>query len=69
LVWNAPEGKPVYSYNILIRETATPHWEKAIFIKDLKAEIPYSKDNYFFAVQAVDELGHSSLPVFPIPIR
>ena len=69
LVWNAPEGKPVYGYNILIRETATPHWEKAIFIKDLKSEIPYSKDNYFFAVQAVDELGHSSLPVFPIPIR
>lgn len=69
LVWNAPEGKPVYGYNILIRETATPHWEKAIFVKDLKAEIPYSKDNYFFAVQAVDALGHSSLPVFPIPIR
>ncbi len=69
LVWNAPEGKSVYGYHILIRETATPHWEKAIFVKDLKAEIPYSKDNYFFAVQAVDELGHSSLPVFPIPIR
>ncbi|MFE3868228.1 M28 family metallopeptidase [Flavobacterium sp. LS2P90] len=69
LVWSAPEGKPVYGYHILIRETATPHWEKAIFIKDLKAEIPYSKDNYFFAVQSVDELGHSSLPVFPIPIR
>jgi hypothetical protein len=69
LVWNAPEGKSVYGYHILIRETATPHWEKAIFVKDLKAEIPYSKDNYFFAVQAVDALGHSSLPVFPIPIR
>jgi Zn-dependent M28 family amino/carboxypeptidase len=69
LVWNAPEGKPVYGYHILIRETATPHWEKAIFVKELKAEIPYSKDNYFFAVQAVDALGHSSLPVFPIPIR
>jgi Zn-dependent M28 family amino/carboxypeptidase len=69
LVWNAPEGKSVYGYHILIRETATPHWEKAIFVKDLKTEIPYSKDNYFFAVQSVDELGHTSLPVFPIPIR
>jgi Zn-dependent M28 family amino/carboxypeptidase len=69
LVWNAPEGKSVYGYHILIRETATPHWEKSIFIKDTKAEIPYSKDNYFFAVQSVDELGHTSLPVFPIPIR
>lgn len=69
LVWIAPKGKAVYGYNILIRETATPNWENAIFVKDLKAEIPYSKDNYFFAIQAVDELGHSSLPIFPLPIR
>lgn len=69
LVWNAPTGKPVYGYNILIRETAAPHWEKTFFVKDTKAEIPYSKDNFFFAVQSVDELGHSSLPLFPIPIR
>jgi Zn-dependent M28 family amino/carboxypeptidase len=69
LVWSKPEGKPVYGYTILIRETSSSHWEKAIFVKDTKAEIPYSKDNFFFAVQAVDELGHSSLPVFPIPIR
>ncbi|MGO4819163.1 M28 family metallopeptidase [Flavobacterium sp. W22_SRS_FP1] len=69
LIWNAPEGKKVYGYNILIRETAASHWEKIIFVKDTQAEIPYSKDNYFFAVQSVDELGHSSLPIFPIPIR
>ena len=69
LVWKAPEGKEVYGYNILIRETSAPHWEKTIFVKDLKAEIPYSKDNFFFAVQAVDALGHSSLPVFPVPVR
>lgn len=69
LIWNAPEGKKVYGYNILIRETAASHWGKIIFVKDTKAEIPYSKDNYFFAVQSVDELGHSSLPIFPIPIR
>ena len=69
LNWNKPEGKPIYGYNILIRETSSPIWEKSIYIKDTKAEIPYSKDNYFFAVQSVDELGHSSLPVFPLPIR
>lgn len=69
LNWNKPEGKPIYGYNILIRETSSPIWEKSIFVKDIKAEIPYSKDNYFFAVQSVDELGHSSLPVFPVPIR
>ena len=69
LVWNKPEGKPVYGYTILIRETAAPFWGKTLFVKDTKAEIPYSKDNFFFAVQAIDELGHASLPVFPIPIR
>jgi Zn-dependent M28 family amino/carboxypeptidase len=69
LIWTAPEGKNVYGYQILVRETASSHWEKAIFVKETKAEIPYSKDNYFFAVQSVDELGHSSLPIFPIPIR
>lgn len=69
LVWTAPEGKAVYGYTILVRETAASHWEKTIFVKDTKAEIPYSKDNYFFAIQSTDELGHSSLPQFPIPIR
>lgn len=69
LFWNAPEGKEQYGYQILMRETSSSHWEKTFFVKDTKAEIPYSKDNYFFAIQTVDALGHSSLPVFPIPIR
>ncbi len=69
LVWTAPEGKSVYGYNILIRETSAPQWEKTVFVKDSAVTIPYSKDNYFFAVQAVDELGHASLPIFPVPVR
>ncbi|WP_413998541.1 M28 family metallopeptidase [Flavobacterium sp. W1B] len=69
LVWKAPEGKKIYGYQILIRETASSHWEKSIFVTNTKAEIPYSKDNFFFAVQSIDELGHASIPVFPIPIR
>ena len=69
LVWTAPEGKPVYGYNILIRETSASQWEKTVFVKDSAVTIPYSKDNYFFAIQAVDELGHASLPIFPIPVK
>jgi hypothetical protein len=69
LIWGAPEDKPQYGYQILMRETSSSHWEKTFFVKDAKAEIPYSKDNYFFAVQTVDALGHASIPVFPIPIR
>ncbi|WP_029270411.1 M28 family metallopeptidase [Flavobacterium sp. KJJ] len=69
LVWSAPDGKAQYGYQILMRETSSSHWEKTFFIKDTKAEIPYSKDNYFFAVQTVDALGHASLPIFPVPIK
>ncbi|WET02681.1 M20/M25/M40 family metallo-hydrolase [Flavobacterium sp. YJ01] len=68
LIWSAPEKAP-YGYQILMRETASSHWEKTFFTKETQIEIPYSKDNYFFAVQSVDALGHASLPVFPIPIR
>jgi hypothetical protein len=69
LLWKAPEGKETYGYQVLMRETSSSHWEKVFFVKETKTEIPYSKDNYFFAVQAVDALGHTSLPVFPIPIK
>jgi hypothetical protein len=31
LVWTAPEGKSVYGYHILVRETSSQHWEKTIF--------------------------------------
>lgn len=69
LVWTAPEGKKIYGYNVLIRETSSSHWEKTFFVKDTFTSIPYSKDNYFFAIQSVDELGHASLPVFPVPVK
>jgi hypothetical protein len=69
LSWNPAEDKKVYGYQVLMRETASSHWEKTFFTNDTKIELPYSKDNFFFAVQAVDSLGHSSLAVFPIPIR
>jgi len=69
LVWKAPEGKKVYGYQVLVRETSDTNWQKSILVTDTKATIPYSKDNFLFAVQAVDELGHASLPLFPIPIR
>jgi Peptidase family M28 len=69
LVWSAPEGKPVFGYQVLVRETSASHWEKTIFVKDTAVTIPYSKDNYLYAIQSVDELGHASLPVFPVPVK
>jgi len=69
LVWTPAVGRTPYGYRILLRETSASHWEKTLFVKDTKATIPYSKDNFFFVVQAVDELGHASLAVFPVPVR
>jgi hypothetical protein len=66
LRWEAPAGGPKPSgYYVLMRETYQPLWEKKIFVKDTEVTLPYSKDNYFFAVQSVGSSGHESLPVFP----
>lgn len=69
LAWKPANDKKVHGYQILIRETSDANWQKSVFVTDTRATIPYSKDNFLFAVQAVDELGHASLPIFPIPVR
>ncbi|KAA5548202.1 M20/M25/M40 family metallo-hydrolase [Adhaeribacter rhizoryzae] len=70
LRWEAPKkGKKPAGYYILMRETSAPMWEKKIFVTGTTTVLPYSKDNYFFAVQAVDAEGHESLPVIPKPLR
>ncbi|WP_290796067.1 M28 family metallopeptidase [Flavihumibacter sp. UBA7668] len=65
LYWKAPlTGKPK-GYYILLRETSESHWQKKIFTTETSLRLPYSKDNYFFAVQSVSENGQESLPVTP----
>ena len=65
LSWDAPKNGNVKGYYILVRETASPMWQKKIFTSQNSITIPYSKDNFFFAVQSVDENGNESLPVLP----
>ncbi|MDQ8006400.1 MAG: M20/M25/M40 family metallo-hydrolase [Pedobacter sp.] len=69
LKWDAPKGKSPYGYYVLMRETTSPFWERKFFVKENQATLNYSKDNYFFAVQSVDEKGHESLMVVPKPGR
>jgi hypothetical protein len=70
LKWDAPaNGKKPAGYYILMRESVSPYWEKKFYVTDTHAELAYSKDNYFFAVQSVDAEGHESLPVYPKPVR
>jgi hypothetical protein len=65
LSWLPPKSGSVNGYYILMRETSSPVWEKKIFTKENEITLPFSKDNYFFAVQSVNESGNESLPVIP----
>jgi len=69
LSWEKPKSGKVNGYYVLIRETVSPVWQKKLFTKENKITLPYSKDNYFFAVQSVNETGNESLPVVPIVTR
>jgi Zn-dependent M28 family amino/carboxypeptidase len=67
LYWKAPATGKVKGYYVLMRETSWPVWQKKFFTTKLGMTMPYSKDNYYFAVQAVSEEGNESLPVLPVP--
>lgn len=67
LSWKAPKSGKTKGYYVLMRETTSPVWQKKIFTPDTRADLPYSKDNYFFAVQSVSDDGNESLPVVPVP--
>ncbi|HEY8936670.1 MAG TPA: peptidase M28, partial [Cyclobacteriaceae bacterium] len=69
LLWKAPKtGKPK-GYFVLTRETTSAVWQKKFFTSDLEMKLPYSKDNYFFAVQSVNDTGNESLPAVPAVVR
>ena len=65
LNWKAPKSGKVKGYYVLMRETSMPYWQKKFFTTNLKISLPYSKDNYYFAVQSVSEEGNEGLPVLP----
>ena len=69
LYWKAPKFGKVKGYYVLMRETSSAFWQRKIFTTETEMRLPYSKDNYFFAVQSVNETGNESLPVVPIPGR
>lgn len=69
LKWEAPKGKKPVGYYVLMRETTSPFWERKFFVKETSATLAYSKDNFYFGVQSVDEDGHESLVITPKPGR
>ena len=69
LYWQKPATGKVNGYFVLVRETTSAFWQRKIFTTETEMRLPFSKDNYFFAVQSVNETGNESLPVVPLPGR
>ncbi len=67
LSWSKPQNGNVKGYYVLMRETTSAVWQRKIFTTANSINLPYSKDNYFFAVQSVSNNGNESLPVMPLP--
>lgn len=65
LNWKSPLTGKVKGYYVLVRESANAYWQKKFYTTETSLKLPYSKDNYFFAVQSVNEEGNESLPVVP----
>ncbi len=66
LSWKAPKSGKATGFYVLMRETTSAVWQKKLFTGATEMKLPFSKDNYFFAVQSVNETGNESLPVVPI---
>lgn len=65
LSWLPPKTGKVKGYYVLMRETTSAVWQQKFFTSQTEIRLPYSKDNYFFAVQSVNETGNESLSVVP----
>ena len=65
LFWKEPKNGKPKGYYVLMRETTAAQWQKKFFTDKMEMRLPYSKDNYFFAVQSVSNDGNESLPVVP----
>ncbi|WP_353146854.1 M28 family metallopeptidase [Chryseobacterium sp.] len=65
LSWEKPRLGEITGYYVLMRETDASVWQKKIFTKENAIKLPYSKDNYFFAIQAVNASGNESIIVLP----
>lgn len=67
ITWAPPKEHEAKAYYVLMRPTASSVWTKKYYTTDEEMVLPYSKDNYFFAVQSVTDDGNESLPVVPVP--
>jgi hypothetical protein len=71
LSWEPSTEADLGGYVVLARETTAPTWQHRIDVEksESRARVRLSKDDYIFAVQAVDRDGHTSIPAPPLPAR
>jgi peptidase M28-like protein len=68
LTWTPVPGAA--RYEIVRRKTTDALWTDVTDVGNVTAAtLPYSKDNWLFAVRAVDAQGHRGVPAFPLPLR
>lgn len=71
ITWKPGPEADLAGHRVVWRATHQPFWEHAVEVgKPAGAEVVMkglSKDDLFFAVQAVDADGNASLPAFPTP--
>lgn len=73
LRWEASPEADIASYAVNMRRTHEPDWDKnerrMVPAGTTAIVIERSKDDWLFAVEAVDKAGHRSLPVYPAPAQ
>lgn len=68
LHWQPPsQGPRPAGYYVLIRPSSAAQWQQAFYTTQTRISLPYSKDNYLFAVQACSSEGYRSLAAIPMP--
>jgi hypothetical protein len=70
ITWEPPSTNPSARYQVLWRLTTSSEWEQMQDVgNETRVTLPVSKDNVIFAVRALDEHNHASVPVVPQPER
>jgi peptidase M28-like protein/fibronectin type III domain protein len=69
LTWKPNAEPDVSGYRVVWRETYQPFWQRGVDVGSVAEYVMkgLSKDDYFFAVQAIDKDGNASAPSFPKP--
>ncbi|MCU6434295.1 M28 family metallopeptidase [Undibacterium sp. Jales W-56] len=71
LVWQANAEANLAGYRIVWRDTTAATWQHSLEVGNVTSYTVknVSKDNVFFALQAVDKNGNVSVATYPLPLR